>query len=89
MRRSWLRIPFDFLRAPAVDGEHALLALFNIAAVVLVAGVLWQRDLRATLVIAGVIGLATRALDPAWLGISWRPLAGLLGWLMRPTRSVL
>jgi hypothetical protein len=81
-RRAWLdtlantfgRV-VDFLRAPAAGSEYALLALFNVATLVVIAGLIWQRDLRAVLVIAGVIGLATRVLDRGWIRISWHALA--------------
>ena len=64
----------DFLRQPPAAGEYAALALFNVAAIV-IAGLLWQRELRGTLIVAGVIGLATRALDPSLIRVSWRTLA--------------
>jgi hypothetical protein len=46
--------------APAVPGEAAVVALFSIAAILLIAGVFWQKDLAAVLVIAAVIGGCTR-----------------------------
>ncbi len=60
------------MRRPPAAGEYAALALFNIAAIVVISGLLWHRELRATLVIAGVIGLATRALDRSWIRVSWK-----------------
>ena len=55
------------------------MALFNIAAIVFIAGLLWQRDLRATLVIAAVIGLATRTLVALSVAIVAFATLGLVG----------
>jgi hypothetical protein len=72
---STSRRAIDFFRAPAVDGELALVALVNIAIVLFVVGVLWQKQLEGTLIVAGAVGLATRVLaDPRRLRLTWKAI---------------
>jgi hypothetical protein len=74
----WVASTIQFLRAPAVDGEIACLALLAVG-VVLGAGFEWHKELRGTLIVAGAAGLGIRVLlDPSWWRFSWRALLALL-----------